>query len=147
MLPKSVVFFRDKRNARKAAKYYVLGANFGPFYSKRYLSFYKKFFSNYCQDVCFRDRYSASLFSDVSNVRYAPDILFNVELPKVVRRKKLFISVVDLNQVNKFKNLSKKRLAYDQLIMNILEICTILDMTLFYALFLVLRVMNMQFVD
>ncbi|MFR2984255.1 MAG: polysaccharide pyruvyl transferase family protein [Bifidobacterium pseudocatenulatum] len=65
-------FFRDKRNARKAAKYYVLGANFGPFYSKRYLSFYKKFFSNYCQDVCFRDRYSASLFSDVSNVRYAP---------------------------------------------------------------------------
>lgn len=110
-------FFRDKRNARKAAKYYVLGANFGPFYSKRYLSFYKKFFSNYCQDVCFRDRYSASLFSDVSNVRYAPDILFNVELPKVVRRKKLFISVVDLNQVNKFKNLSKKRLAYDQLIM------------------------------
>ena len=62
-------FFRDKRNARKAAKYYVLGANFGPFYSKRYLSFYKKFFSNYCQDVCFRDRYSASLFSDVSNVQ------------------------------------------------------------------------------
>ena len=55
--------------------------------------------------------------NNVSNVRYAPDILFNVELPKVVRRKKLFISVVDLNQVNKFKNLSKKRLAYDQLIM------------------------------
>jgi len=48
------------------------------------------------RDICFRDRYSYELFSDVKTVRYAPDILLSYPMPKVdVKDKQVFVSVID----------------------------------------------------
>ena len=38
-----------------------------------------KFFEG-AKDVCFRDKYSYDLFSDISVVRYAPDIIFSLDV-------------------------------------------------------------------
>lgn len=55
----------------------VLGANFGEYYSTEFLEFYRKSFSKF-NDVSFRDEYSYTLFSELENVRYNPDIVFSL---------------------------------------------------------------------
>lgn len=116
-------FLSDKGLVRQVSnhEYFIIGANFGPFHSLSYLSFYKKLFSNYCQDVCFRDIYSYNLFSDISVVRHAPDVLFNVDLPKKTHEEKVFISAVDLRRSDKFGELSEKADAYDRLIIDYMK--------------------------
>ncbi len=77
----------------KNRPFYVLGANFGPYHTEAYREKMAEIFAN-CRDVCFRDRYSAELFSGVA--RCAPDILFSYPVPKVpVREKQVFVSVID----------------------------------------------------
>lgn len=56
---------------------YVIGANFGPFESDEFVSSYSKLFSS-MTDVCFRDSYSAGLFKDLPNVRFADDISYHL---------------------------------------------------------------------
>jgi colanic acid/amylovoran biosynthesis protein len=67
-------------NAFKVKKksVFVLGANFGPFQSQKFYEDYKIFF-NLCDDVCFRDTYSYNLYRNVNSVRYAPDIVFQLD--------------------------------------------------------------------
>ena len=75
---------------------FILGANFGPYKSKKFLEFYKTVFRNYT-DVCFRDLYSESLFDKLSNVRMAPDIIFGYKIPKVEKiEKTVGFSILDL---------------------------------------------------
>lgn len=79
---------------------YILGANFGPYFTDGYLEWYKAYFQS-AEDVCFRDRYSYSLFKDLPNVRYAPDIVFsykkiNSENKRISKRKKIAVSVINL---------------------------------------------------
>lgn len=57
--------------------FFLLGCNFGPFQTENYRLLHEKTFER-LQDVCFRDRYSYSLFSKSRNIRYAPDIVFNL---------------------------------------------------------------------
>lgn len=111
-------FLSDKELVRQVTnrEYFIIGANFGPFHSSAYLRFYKKLFAKYCRDICFRDVYSANLFSEISVVRHAPDVLFNASLPETATEKKIFISVVDLKRSDKFGELSIKTEAYDRLI-------------------------------
>ncbi|MFV8211405.1 polysaccharide pyruvyl transferase family protein [Streptococcus pluranimalium] len=76
---------------------YILGANFGPFKTEEYRLIAKGYFDA-SKDVCFRDEWSSSLFSDLLNVRYAPDIVLGIDeiLPEtVVKKKKIFISIID----------------------------------------------------
>ena len=75
--------------------FYVLGANFGPYHTEAYREKMASIFGK-MRDVCFRDRYSNKLFSDVPTVRYAPDILFSYPMPAVdVKEKQIFVSVID----------------------------------------------------
>lgn len=75
--------------------FYVLGANFGPWHTEGYRQKMAEVFKN-CRDVCFRDKYSKSLFPDVDTVRCAPDILFAHPMPQVpVKDKQIFVSVID----------------------------------------------------
>lgn len=59
--------------------YYILGSNFGPYHSDTYFKNAHKFFES-AEDVCFRDKYSYDLFSDIPVVRYAPDIIFSLDV-------------------------------------------------------------------
>lgn len=117
---KRISFLSDRIIAKTAKKHFVLGANFGPFYSKAFLNHYRKFFSLYCDDVCFREHFSVNLFSDLGNVRYAPDVLLTTKMPCVIKNDKVFISVVDLNN-KKFGSLSRYASQYDNLIYNYIK--------------------------
>lgn len=69
---------RKIENKAVKGNYYILGANFGPFRSEKFRKSYKEFFSK-CRDVCFRDKYSYNLFSELPNIRYADDIVFSLK--------------------------------------------------------------------
>ena len=76
--------------------YYILGSNFGPyntkeFYNKAYQLFQK------AEDVCFRDKYSYSLFQKLPNVRYASDIVFTLDTSNIKQKaeKMVLFSVID----------------------------------------------------
>ncbi|WP_423409244.1 polysaccharide pyruvyl transferase family protein [Heyndrickxia sp. MSNUG] len=60
---------------------YILGANFGPVKTEGFINDYRNLFQ-LCTDVCFRDLYSYELFKELKQVRYAPDIIFQVDLTK-----------------------------------------------------------------
>lgn len=77
-------------------KFYVLGANFGPYQTEAYRESMGAMM-NGLQDVCFRDRYSYELFcKDVKTVRQAPDILFGYPMPQIRQKKKqIYISVIN----------------------------------------------------
>jgi len=74
--------------------YFLLGANFGPYKDKEYYQTHKELFQQYT-DICFREKYSYDLFSDLRNVRQAPDIVFQLTPPEVQTPKKaVAISVI-----------------------------------------------------
>lgn len=76
-------------------KFYVLGANFGPYKTEAYRIGLKEALSN-AEDVCLRDQYSFEKLQGSKNIRYAPDILFSYELPKVDKiKKQVFVSVIN----------------------------------------------------
>lgn len=58
---------------------FILGANFGPFETEEFYNDYKELFK-VCDDVCFRDLYSYELFNSLPQVRYAPDIVFQMNV-------------------------------------------------------------------
>lgn len=86
---------RKIENKAVKGNYYILGANFGPFKREKFKNKYEEFFSN-CKDVCFRDKYSYNLFSELPNIRYADDIVFSLKdniAPRNIEGK-ILISVI-----------------------------------------------------
>ncbi len=71
----------------------VIGANFGPFTEIIHWQKYQQWFKT-VDDVCFRDLYSYNLFSHMDNIRWAPDVIFNVELPYIEKTKSIAISCI-----------------------------------------------------
>lgn len=85
---------------------YILGANFGPFETKEFLNDYMEFFK-LCDDVCFRDKYSYELFRGLSQVRYAPDIVFqmNIDDYKMIQHKnRVGFSIIDVRHKQGLSN-------------------------------------------
>ncbi|MCQ6278886.1 polysaccharide pyruvyl transferase family protein [Bacillus sp. EB600] len=77
---------------------FILGANFGPYKTEKFLNDYYQFFK-LCNDVCFRDLYSYELFKNLPQVRYAPDIIFqkNVEKYKgLTINNRVGFSIIDV---------------------------------------------------
>lgn len=89
----------------KNRPFYVLGANFGPYHTEAYRKKMEEIFTD-CRDVCFRDKYSASLFPGI--VRQAPDILFGYPMPKVaVKPDQIFVSVINCAGRDESHNLNE----------------------------------------
>ena len=59
-------------------KLYLVGCNWGPCRTAQFEQNMRTVFSG-MKDICFRDRYSYDTFSDLPNVRYAPDIMFGMD--------------------------------------------------------------------
>ncbi|WP_379128357.1 polysaccharide pyruvyl transferase family protein [Paenibacillus sp. sgz500958] len=79
-------YFRKAEALRNRNKpYYLLGANFGPYSDDEYYQTHKELFKEYT-DVCFREEYSYELFSDLRNVRLAPDIIFQLKVPQAQKQ-------------------------------------------------------------
>ena len=78
---------------------YVIGCNFGPYYSNEYLEHYKALF-NELSGISFRDKHSIELFGDLSKSLVAPDIVFSLDKHEYICSKKkntVMISIMDLN--------------------------------------------------
>lgn len=77
---------------------FVLGSNFGPYESEEFINDYKNFFRK-CEDVCFRDKYSYEIFKELDNVRYEPDIVFQLKCDNFnrIKNNKIGFSVIDVN--------------------------------------------------
>lgn len=73
----SFKYIQEKNYFRN--KPYIIGCNFGPFYYKEYYNMYQNLFS-LASDICFRDKYSYTLFSNLDNVRYEKDIVFAYDM-------------------------------------------------------------------
>ena len=85
----------DRRLRRLSRSLYVEGANFGPYTDESYYHRYKKLFQIY-NGICFRDRYSESLFKEIGNIRYAPDVAFQYRRPGKCKeeKKQVLLSVI-----------------------------------------------------
>lgn len=77
---------------------FYIGANFGPYKSNEYLESSKRRIE-LCHDVCFRDKFSYNIFSDLHPVRYAPDVLFGFhkKTPSCPEPHSIGISLIDLS--------------------------------------------------
>ena len=70
-----------KRCKRKNIPFFYISNNYGPYQTEEYFNLSRKNFKE-CTDICFRDIYSYDLFKDIATVRYAPDLVFCLELDK-----------------------------------------------------------------
>lgn len=69
--------YKNRLRRKQAFKpFYSISCNFGAYKTEEYKLKWRKQFVKF-KDICFRDRYSYNLFSDVKSVRYAPDLLFS----------------------------------------------------------------------
>lgn len=86
----------DIRKERKLSgkKFFAVSNNFGPYTDTSYRDMWAGEFKKWT-DICFRDRYSYNLFSDIPIVRYAPDLLFRFPIEKKESEKKVSVSVID----------------------------------------------------
>lgn len=85
-------------------KYFVIGSNFGPFFSQVQLDNYYNFFKE-IDGTVFRDEDSYNLFKEISNVSLAPDVVFNLSVDNT-QASELFIciSIIDLYSRAGFDN-------------------------------------------
>ncbi|PHD75783.1 hypothetical protein COF64_11410 [Bacillus sp. AFS043905] len=81
----------------KNRPFFLLGANFGPYKDKEYYLSHKEIFKEYT-DICFRESASYDIFKDLSNVRMADDIIFQLNKQEVTQKqengKNIVISVI-----------------------------------------------------
>jgi len=86
MQPKKLAVYSDVVYYQVVNNYFnnafVIGCNFGPYKNEDYFYQYKDVF-NRMSDVCFREKDSRNKFSQLSNVRYAPDIVFGLKYKAV----------------------------------------------------------------
>ena len=76
---------------------YIMGCNWGPYRTEQFKDNMTAVLSG-MKDICFRDKYSYNTFSDLPNVRYAPDILFGMDWSAyagIEEKKQVLISVVN----------------------------------------------------
>lgn len=85
----------EKHHSRHS-QYYVIGANFGPFFSDTYLKYHEHFFLS-AKDVCFRDEVSLQLFSKADHLRSAPDVVFGLKTVEKANfhKKNVVFSLID----------------------------------------------------
>lgn len=62
---------------RKDKNLFVLGVNYGPAKSQRYLQACREYLKS-AEDVCFRDKTSFDLFADLGNTRVGNDLVFGI---------------------------------------------------------------------
>lgn len=90
-------FNQMKQMKKDGCPFFIIGANFGPCYSERFIDTYEEWFAD-VTDICFRDRYSYRLFAHLPNVRYAPDVIFQTYDPfalgEQTNNRHLLISVI-----------------------------------------------------
>ncbi len=100
---------------------YILGANFGPYKSERYRILVRDYLAK-VDDVCFRDEWSKEKFPELSNIRFAPDIVLGVQSiiqGTIEKRKRIFISVIDC--LSREDNIKKLTNCYEEFLVRSID--------------------------
>lgn len=98
---------------------FYMTCNFGPYYTEEYVQNARILFK-LCEGVCFRDKVSYNLFSDIKSVSYAPDVALSYDFSDLKQKKSfrsIGISVIDLEIREK---LAPKELIYNDYIKRII---------------------------
>ncbi len=104
--PKSWQSLENEYKNSDSADYYI-GANFGPYKTQSFYDQVRYKIKN-STDCCFRDKYSYSIFRDLPNVRYAPDVLFGYKFfPEYKTGKGVGISVISLKNRPQIENMKE----------------------------------------
>ena len=74
-------------------KSYIIGSNFGPYYTDDYFKVAKDTIIPNLNHITFRDLDSYSLFSDLPNTSLAPDVIFSMDTSKYINEKKKEIGI------------------------------------------------------
>lgn len=105
-------------------KYFILGANIGPVYTKEYIDNIKKYILKNAAGICFRDNKSLEYIKeDCKNAKCYPDIVFSLdieEFKQVKKKKKVIFSIIDIK--SKSKQMKNPKIEeYEQLISNLIQ--------------------------
>lgn len=76
---------------------FIIGSNFGPYESDEFFNSYNNLFKR-CYDISFRERYSYELFKNLTNVRMAPDVVFNLNTENMPKEKSIGFSIINLRK-------------------------------------------------
>src|SRR5690606_16057274 len=112
MQPRTLPIYFDIEYYKMVKKYFkntfFIGCNFGPFKNIEYKKGFSEVFSE-ANDVCFREKYSWELFSELENVRCKPDVVFGLEVPAYKKKPGTvgFSIITPRNKVNKKKYIKK----------------------------------------
>lgn len=99
---------------------FIIGANFGPYIHQEFLDSFRECFKT-AADICFRDQMSYQLFSELQNVHYAPDVVFNYSGAKKEKvTNEVVISVIDFHSRPALLQYADQ---YDQIIADICREC------------------------
>lgn len=94
--------------------FYIIGTNFGPYKTKKFVEDYKKMVFSKAKDICFRDKKSYDLFKELKNVRYSPDVVFSLDTKDIIitESNKVIISVINCQKdgMNISQNLYNKKI-------------------------------------
>ena len=91
----------NRRLMKKAPRFYIVGANFGPYQEEVFLKSYHELFS-LADGVCFRDRDSFELFQDIPSVRMAADVVFQLNCRNDIEKTET-MSVIPVDLSNRRK--------------------------------------------
>ena len=112
--------FIPPQNYYSNPKIFFIGCNFGPYKTNEYKEFTFLRLQK-AEDVCFRDKYSYDMFSDLDNVRVAPDVLFGYKgYPTPKTGYGIGISVIDLENRSDLKHMADE---YYNVIAQIVDDC------------------------
>ena len=106
--------------------YFVIGSNFGPYSSKKFLDEYKNFFRE-IDGTVFRDKKSFSLFKKLDNVRYSPDVVlgmgnYNLKVNNTTQTRYAVISAIDLGfkDISRNTAITNKKVDYEKKLLNVI---------------------------
>lgn len=83
-----------EQDIEKVKKFYIIGANFGPYKTDKYYEYVKNSILKKAKSVCFRDKYSYNMFKNLKNVTYHKDVVFGLNTNKIKKSKQIGISVI-----------------------------------------------------
>lgn len=101
-------------------KFYILSTNFGPYQDEQWKYDFDKIFPQ-VKDVCFRDKYSYDLFSNLENIRYAPDAIFSIGQRRHITNKNVIISLIDCAFEARSIELQDSSVAYEEKMVEVIE--------------------------
>lgn len=105
---------------------FIIGANFGPYYTDEFKEAFRSYFAG-SAGVTFRDQKSYSLFSNLPNSAYAPDVVFN--LPISVSQESDHTVIVSVLDLQNREELSSHTDAYDKFIIKFCNECVQREIT------------------